>query len=116
MKITDVIRGEDHLSNTPKHIELYKAFGVEPPRFAHIPLILNPDGSKMSWVLEATKDITAYPSIRVNFYDADDIKIWDGSISVSPSLVSKGEKVRAELSLPYREKMKNVVRVVLVPG
>jgi glutamyl-tRNA synthetase len=48
MKITDVIRGEDHLSNTPKHIELYKAFGVEPPRFAHIPLILNPDGTKMS--------------------------------------------------------------------
>jgi glutamyl-tRNA synthetase len=48
MKITDVIRGEDHLSNTPKHVELYKAFGVQPPRFAHIPLILNPDGSKMS--------------------------------------------------------------------
>jgi glutamyl-tRNA synthetase len=48
MKITHVIRGEDHLSNTPKHIELYRAFGVAPPRFAHIPLILNPDGSKMS--------------------------------------------------------------------
>lgn len=48
MKMTHVIRGEDHLSNTPKHIELYKAFGVEPPRFAHIPLILNPDGTKMS--------------------------------------------------------------------
>jgi glutamyl-tRNA synthetase len=48
MKMTHVIRGEDHLSNTPKHVELYKAFGVEPPRFAHIPLILNPDGSKMS--------------------------------------------------------------------
>ncbi len=48
MGITHVIRGEDHLSNTPKHIELYQAFGVEPPRFAHIPLILNRDGSKMS--------------------------------------------------------------------
>ncbi|MEY4300373.1 MAG: Glutamate--tRNA ligase 1, partial [Verrucomicrobiota bacterium] len=48
MNITDVIRGEDHLSNTPKHVELYKAFGVAPPRFAHIPLILNPDGTKMS--------------------------------------------------------------------
>ncbi|MDB6175273.1 MAG: glutamyl-tRNA synthetase [Chthoniobacteraceae bacterium] len=48
MEITHVIRGEDHLSNTPKHIELYRAFGVEPPRFAHIPLILNRDGSKMS--------------------------------------------------------------------
>src|SRR5215212_5296660 len=48
MKISHVIRGEDHLSNTPKHIELYRALGAEPPRFAHIPLILNRDGSKMS--------------------------------------------------------------------
>nr|MDQ6912404.1 glutamate--tRNA ligase [Verrucomicrobiota bacterium] len=48
MKISHVIRGEDHLSNTPKHIELYHSLGAEPPRFAHIPLILNKDGSKMS--------------------------------------------------------------------
>ncbi|HET9856545.1 MAG TPA: glutamate--tRNA ligase [Chthoniobacterales bacterium] len=48
MKISHVIRGEDHLSNTPKHIELYKALGATPPHFAHIPLILNRDGSKMS--------------------------------------------------------------------
>ncbi len=48
MKISHVIRGEDHLSNTPKHIELYRALGASPPRFAHIPLILNHDGSKMS--------------------------------------------------------------------
>lgn len=48
MKITDVIRGEDHLSNTPKHVQLYHALGATPPRFAHIPLILNKDGSKMS--------------------------------------------------------------------
>jgi glutamyl-tRNA synthetase len=48
MRITDVIRGEDHLSNTPKHLELFKALGAPPPRYAHIPLILNLDGSKMS--------------------------------------------------------------------
>ncbi len=48
MKITHVIRGEDHLSNTPKHLQLYEALGAAPPRFAHIPLILNRDGSKMS--------------------------------------------------------------------
>ena len=48
MGMTHVIRGEDHLSNTPKHIELYKALGAKPPQFAHIPLILNRDGSKMS--------------------------------------------------------------------
>jgi len=48
MRISHVIRGEDHLSNTPKHIQLYRALGVAPPQFAHIPLILNKDGSKMS--------------------------------------------------------------------
>ena len=48
MKITHVIRGEDHLMNTPKHLQLFEALGVQPPLYAHIPLILNPDGSKMS--------------------------------------------------------------------
>jgi glutamyl/glutaminyl-tRNA synthetase len=49
MKITHVIRGEDHLSNTSKHVELFRAFGVEPPKFAHIPLILKQNGpGKMS--------------------------------------------------------------------
>ena len=48
MNITHVIRGEDHLSNTAKHIALFRAFGVEPPKYAHIPLILNVDGTKMS--------------------------------------------------------------------
>jgi glutamyl-tRNA synthetase len=48
MEISHVIRGEDHLSNTPKHILLFRALGHPEPRFAHLPLILNPDGSKMS--------------------------------------------------------------------
>src|SRR2546423_7643971 len=48
MNITHVIRGEDHLSNSAKHIALFSAFGVEPPKYAHIPLILNIDGTKMS--------------------------------------------------------------------
>jgi glutamyl-tRNA synthetase len=48
MKISHVIRGEDHLTNTSKHVELYEALGATPPSFAHIPLILNRDGSKMS--------------------------------------------------------------------
>jgi glutamyl-tRNA synthetase len=48
MEITDVIRGEDHLSNTPKHILLFRALGHEVPRFAHLPLILNADRSKIS--------------------------------------------------------------------
>src|SRR6187431_3787900 len=48
MGITHVIRGDDHLSNTPKHLQLFEALGVVPPRYGHIPLILNADGSKMS--------------------------------------------------------------------
>ncbi len=48
MQISDVIRGEDHLSNTPKHILLFRALGYPEPRFAHLPLILNPDRTKMS--------------------------------------------------------------------
>jgi glutamyl-tRNA synthetase len=49
MQITDVIRGEDHLSNTSKHVELFKAFGAPVPRYAHIPLILKQNGpGKMS--------------------------------------------------------------------
>ena len=72
MGITHVIRGEDHLSNTSKHVELFKAFGVESPKFAHIPLILNNDGSKMS-KRDTGASMTAYmeggylPSAVVNY-------------------------------------------------
>ncbi|HVS54573.1 MAG TPA: glutamate--tRNA ligase family protein [Opitutaceae bacterium] len=49
MRVTHIIRGEDHLSNTSKHVHLYDGFGVKPPAFAHIPLILKQDGpGKMS--------------------------------------------------------------------
>lgn len=48
MKITHVFRGEDHLSNTWKHIDLFQALGHDALTYAHIPLILNPNGSKMS--------------------------------------------------------------------
>jgi nondiscriminating glutamyl-tRNA synthetase len=48
MEMTDIIRGEDHISNTPKHILLFRALGHGLPRFAHLPLILNPDRTKMS--------------------------------------------------------------------
>lgn len=48
MGITHVLRGEDHLMNTPKHLQLIDAFEETAPAYAHIPLILNGDGSKMS--------------------------------------------------------------------
>lgn len=47
-EITHIIRGEEHLSNTPKQILLYEAFGKPVPQFAHLPLILGPDGNKLS--------------------------------------------------------------------
>jgi glutamyl-tRNA synthetase len=47
-QITHVVRGEDHLSNTPKQLLVYVAMGVEPPLFAHLPLLHGPDGKKLS--------------------------------------------------------------------
>ncbi len=48
MGVTEVIRGEDHLNNTPRQINIYRALGVEPPRFAHVSMIHGPDGAKLS--------------------------------------------------------------------
>jgi nondiscriminating glutamyl-tRNA synthetase len=72
MAISHVIRGEDHLSNTPKHIALIRALGYREPRFGHIPLILNSDRTKMSKRKSQTS-MTAYreegylPEAMVNF-------------------------------------------------
>lgn len=59
MRITHVIRGADHVSNTPKQILLYRAFGAEVPEFAHLPLILGPDKAKLS-KRHGTTSVTAY--------------------------------------------------------
>lgn len=48
MGITEVIRGDDHVNNTPRQINLYLALGATPPAFAHLPMILGPDGQKLS--------------------------------------------------------------------
>lgn len=72
MKITHVLRGEEHLSNTPRQVLLYQALGLTPPSFAHISLILGPDRTKMSKRHGATS-IVAYqragflPEALVNF-------------------------------------------------
>lgn len=59
MRITHVVRGADHLSNTPKQILLYRALGAETPEFVHLPLILGPDKSKLS-KRHGTTSVTAY--------------------------------------------------------
>ena len=48
MGITEVIRGDDHVNNTPRQINIYKALGAPVPEFAHLPMILGPDGQKLS--------------------------------------------------------------------
>ncbi|MGE0081832.1 MAG: glutamate--tRNA ligase [Thiohalomonadaceae bacterium] len=48
MQITHVIRGDDHLNNTPRQMNIFRALGVEPPRYAHVPMILGEDGQKLS--------------------------------------------------------------------
>jgi len=72
MQISHVIRGEDHITNTPKQILVYEALGWEPPQFAHLPLILGSDRSKLSKRHGATslneyKDLGYLPEAIVNF-------------------------------------------------
>src|SRR5882757_7608516 len=73
MQITHVIRGEDHLSNTSKHVELFKAFGAPVPSYAHIPLILKQNGpGKMSKrdqgaLIEEYRKRSFLPEALVNF-------------------------------------------------
>ncbi|MBC7791760.1 MAG: glutamate--tRNA ligase [Anaerolineae bacterium] len=72
MKITLVMRGDDHISNTPKQILLYRALGVEPPKFAHVPMIHGTDGKKLSKRHGATavadyQNEGILPSAMVNF-------------------------------------------------
>ncbi|MCL1894315.1 MAG: glutamate--tRNA ligase [Holophagaceae bacterium] len=62
MEVTHVIRGDDHVTNTPKQIALYHALGFEPPVFAHVPMILGMDGAKLSKRHGATS-ITEYQEL-----------------------------------------------------
>jgi glutamyl-tRNA synthetase len=59
MEISHVIRGEDHISNTPKQIVIYKALGFKYPKFVHLPLIMDPEGGRMSKRAGATA-VTEY--------------------------------------------------------
>jgi glutamyl-tRNA synthetase len=72
MRITHVVRGDDHISNTPKHVLLFGAFGVPAPRFAHVPLILGSDKKRLSKRHGATSVIEYrrlgyLPDAMVNF-------------------------------------------------
>lgn len=81
--ITHVVRGEDHLSNTPKQLLVYAALGAEPPAFAHLPLLHGPDGKKLSKrhgaaSVQELRDAGYLPDAVINYLallgwgDADD--------------------------------------------
>ena len=72
MRITHVLRGEDHISNTPKQLLLYRALGIEPPVFGHVPLIVGMDRARLSkrhgaTRTEAYRDEGYLPDAMVNF-------------------------------------------------
>lgn len=72
MRITHIIRGDDHLSNTPRQMQLYEALGQTPPEFAHVPLILGTDKARLSKRHGATsvtayRDMGYFPEAVVNY-------------------------------------------------
>jgi len=72
MKISHVVRGDDHLNNTPRQIQIYRALGFEPPQFAHLPMILGSDKTKLSKRHGATavteyKDLGYLPEALMNY-------------------------------------------------
>jgi glutamyl-tRNA synthetase len=95
MDVTDVVRGDDHVSNTPKQVMLYEAFGRAVPRFAHVPLILGPDKKRLSKRHGATS-VTEYkrqgylPEAMVNF-----LALLGWSPGNDQEVLSKEELIRA---------------------
>jgi nondiscriminating glutamyl-tRNA synthetase len=72
MQITHVLRGDDHISNTPRQLRLYAALGLTAPRFGHLPMILGPDGTRLSKrhgavSVTAFRDSEILPQAMVNF-------------------------------------------------
>ena len=73
MQITHVIRGDDHINNTPRQIHIFNALGVQPPVYAHLPTVLNADGEKMSKRDPKTKSVMQYaeegflPEAMINY-------------------------------------------------
>ncbi len=94
MGITHVIRGDDHLNNTPKQIHLYRALGVEPPQFAHLPMILGPDKTRLSKRHGATS-VQAYreegylPDALVNYLARLGWSYGDQEIFTREELIEK---------------------------
>ena len=84
LKISHIIRGQDHLTNTFKHVLIFEALGVEPPAFAHLPLLIAPDGTKLSKRRHG-------PVVSVTTYrDAGFLPGGVHQLSVSAGMVAEG--------------------------
>lgn len=71
-RVTHVVRGDDHLPNTPRQIQIFLALGLEPPAYAHLPMVMGPDGSKLSKRHGATsvfayRDAGYFPEALINY-------------------------------------------------
>ncbi len=106
MKITHVIRGEEWISSTPKHILLYRFFGWQPPQFAHLPLLRNADKSKVSKrknpvSLEYFKEAGYLPEVLLNFLGLMAFSFEDGrEIFSLPDFVQNFKLERVSLGGP----------------
>jgi nondiscriminating glutamyl-tRNA synthetase len=94
MEITHIIRGEDHLPNTPRQILLYEALGFTPPNFAHHPLLVAPDGERLSKrhgavSVRAYRDEGFLPEAVVNY-----LALLGGGIAGGDEIISWAEMVR----------------------
>ncbi len=71
-RITHVVRGDDHLPNTPRQMQIFRALGLEPPAYAHLPMVMGPDGTKLSKRHGATsvfayRDAGYFPEALINY-------------------------------------------------
>ena len=94
MEITHVLRAEEWLPSTPRHLRLYEALGYEPPIFVHLPMILGPDRSKLSKRHGATSSLTYQeqghlPEAMLNF-----LSLLGWSLDGSTEILSQEELVR----------------------
>jgi len=94
MRITHVIRGDDHLNNTPRQILLYRALGYDPPQFGHLPMILGPDKVKLSKRHGATsvleyQEAGYLPEALVNYLVRLGWSYGDQEVFAVPEMIEK---------------------------
>jgi glutamyl-tRNA synthetase len=88
MQITEVVRGDDLLASTPRQIALYRALGLDPPRFAHVPLVLGPDGERLA----KRHGSIAIAELRAAGFSAEPIV---GRLAFSAGLVDRARPIAA---------------------